>query len=55
MTLFLIPFANYVCAYIALEEEDEPTLYKKAYESINIGKWHCAMDEEMKSLRKNKT
>ena len=50
-----IPSANHICAYIALTEEDEPTSYREAYESTNTRKRHCAMEEEMESLRKNKT
>ena len=33
-----IHFANHVCAYVALTEEDEPTSYRKACESTNAGK-----------------
>ena len=53
VTSFIL-FANHVCAYVALVEEDEPTLYRETYESTNAGRWHCAIEKEMESLRKNK-
>lgn len=37
-TTLFIPSANHVSTYIALVEEDEPTLYKEACESTDVGK-----------------
>ncbi|GKV30830.1 hypothetical protein SLEP1_g39605 [Rubroshorea leprosula] len=51
----LKPQSNYVCAYLALSEEHEPTSFKEACESVNFDQWRGAMEEEMESLHKNKT
>ncbi|GKV31786.1 hypothetical protein SLEP1_g40452 [Rubroshorea leprosula] len=51
----LKPQSNYVCAYLVLSEEHEPTSFKEVCESVNFDQWRGAMEEEMESLHKNKT
>lgn len=52
--MIFIPSASHISAYIALIEEDEPTLYKQFVNQLmweNGNPWY--MDEEMESLQKN--